>query len=93
MPPVDTDFVDKVKQRDSDNSLVHIDAIASAYVHIHQLYRILKKCQNKNLACQLQELRNSPSEKIISFKGWQGQLADFPPVLRYWKDGQEHLLH
>ena len=92
MPPVDAEFVKKVRQQDPSNSLVHIDAVASAYVHVQQLFRILKECGNNNLACQLDKIKTSPAEKIISFKGWLGQLADFPPVLRYWKNGKEHLL-
>jgi ABC-type branched-subunit amino acid transport system substrate-binding protein len=93
MPPVDSEFVARVRQQNPENSLVHIDAVASAYVHVHQLFRILKRCGSQHVNCQLQELKNSAPEKIIRFKGWRGQLADFPPVLRYWKSGEEHLLH
>lgn len=75
--PVSSTFLGKVSNFYPDNNLVSIEGAALVYTHIKQLYQVLTICSNRDLACQVNELSSSLSDKTIGFERWENRRAIF----------------
>jgi ABC-type branched-subunit amino acid transport system substrate-binding protein len=87
MPKASLDFVSKLQKLDPKNSLVSLDAAASAYVHVKQLAKVILDCPDNDIECQISKLELAQPDATTSFTKWKQHKADFPPALRTWTNG------